>query len=452
MTGAEREKYIWSRLTAAGLTPAGAAGLMGNLYAESGLNPANLQNTHEKKLGLTDAAYTAAVDAGTYTNFAGDGAGYGLAQWTYKTRKAALLAYVRAAGRSVGDLEAQVGFLLQELAGSYKGVLSTLKSAQDVRTASDAVLLQFERPADQGEAARARRAGYGKTYFDRYAPADTSGLMPSGVFVDKLLAVAGNFKTLYIMGCFGAPMTPENKARYTKNHAYNTSADQKARINAASADTFGFDCVNLIKGILWGWSGDASKRYGGATYPTAAAFASGACPDVSADGMIKICKEVSTDFSRIVPGAAVWVKGHIGVYIGDGLAVECTPKWRNKVQVTAVSNIGTKAGYNARKWTKWGKIPYINYEEEIENMSKEELKALIRETVREVLDEENPVYKDLKDVPEYWKPTAAALLEAGAVNGGTPVEVCETDLNLRKETLKAVVVAATYHDAREGKQ
>ncbi len=168
--------------------------------------------------------------------------------------------------------------------------------------------------------------------------------------------------------------------------------------------------------------------------------------------MIKICKEVSTDFSRIVPGAAVWVKGHIGVYIGDGLAVECTPKWRNKVQVTAVSNIGTKAGYNARKWTKWEKIPYINYEEEIENMSKEELKALIRETVREVMDEENPVYKDLKDVPEYWRPAASALLEAGAVNGGTSAEVCETDLNLRKETLKAVVVAATYHDAREGKQ
>ena len=127
----------------------------------------------------------------------------------------------------------------------------------------------------QGEAARARRAGYGKTYFDRYAPADTSGLMPSGVFVDKLLTVAGNFKTLYIMGCFGAPMTPENKKRYTQNHDYNKAADRVKMINAASADTFGFDCVNLIKGILWGWSGDASKRYGGATYPTAAAFAAG---------------------------------------------------------------------------------------------------------------------------------------------------------------------------------
>ena len=86
--------------------------------------------------------------------------------------------------------------------------------------------------------------------------------------------------------------------------------------------------------------------------------------------------------------------------------------------------------------------------EAIENMSKEELKALIRE----VLNEENPVYQDLKDVPEHWRPTAAALLEAGAVNGGTPAEVCATDLNLRKETLKAVVVAAMYHDAREGRQ
>mgnify|MGYP007127284292 CR=1 FL=1 len=61
----------------------------------------------------------------------------------------------------------------------------------------------------------------------------------------------------------------------------------------------------------------------------------------------------------------------------------------------------------------------------------------------------NPVYKDLKDVPEYWKGAAAALLDSGAVNGGTPKEVCATDLNLRKETLKAAIVAVMYHEARE---
>ena len=114
--------------------------------------------------------------------------------------------------------------------------------------------------------------------------------------------------------------------------------------------------------------------------------------------MISICSGVSTDFSGIAPGAAVWTTGHIGIYVGGGLAVECTPAWKNGVQITAVANIGSKSGYNARKWKKWGKIPYVTYEEEID-MSNEELKALIRQTVKEVLDEENPVYKDLKDVP-----------------------------------------------------
>ncbi len=105
LTGKTNEEKIWNYLTAAGMNACGAAGMMGNLYAESGLIPTNLQNTCEKKLGYTDAAYTAAVDSGAYTNFAKDSAGYGRAQWTYHTRKAALLAFAKAAGKSVGDLE-----------------------------------------------------------------------------------------------------------------------------------------------------------------------------------------------------------------------------------------------------------------------------------------------------------------------------------------------------------
>ena len=94
------EMTIWTTLRAAGLTEAGTAGLMGNLKAESALIPTNLQNTFERKLGYTDATYTAAVDNGSYTNFAKDAAGYGLAQWTYHTRKAALLAYAKAQKKS----------------------------------------------------------------------------------------------------------------------------------------------------------------------------------------------------------------------------------------------------------------------------------------------------------------------------------------------------------------
>ena len=163
------EEKIWSYLKAKGLTDAGAAGLMGNLYAESGLCPTNLQNSCEKKLCITDAEYTRRVDSGSYTSFARDGAGYGLAQWTYHTRKATLLEYARACGRSIGDLEMQLDFLAHELATSFPAVLKALKTAESVRDASDTVLLQFERPADQSEAVRAKRAGYAQKFFEQYA-------------------------------------------------------------------------------------------------------------------------------------------------------------------------------------------------------------------------------------------------------------------------------------------
>lgn len=180
-------------------------------------------------------------------------------------------------------------------------------------------------------------------------------VMTNTEFVKKCVDVAKNHKTLYVMGCFGAPMDNRNKQRYTTNNSYNKAAARKNMILAASEDTFGFDCVCFIKGILWGWNGDKSKVYGGAKY------VSNGVPDISADGMINVCSGVSKNFANIEVGEVVWMKGHIGVYIGDGLAVECTPSWQNKVQITAVGNIGKKNGYNTRTWTSHGKLPYLSY-------------------------------------------------------------------------------------------
>ena len=177
--------------------------------------------------------------------------------------------------------------------------------------------------------------------------------MKASDFVAKLKDIATNYKTLYVMGCFGAPMTAANKKRYIDHHPYNKQPARVKLINAASADTFGFDCVCLIKGVLWGWSGDKSKVYGGAKY------AINGVPDVDANTMINLCSEVSTDFSKIEVGEAVWTNGHIGVYIGNGLAIECTPAWKNRVQITACNC--SKPGYNTRKWKKHGKLPYIDY-------------------------------------------------------------------------------------------
>ena len=174
-------------------------------------------------------------------------------------------------------------------------------------------------------------------------------------------------------------MTPKNKIRYTNNQTYNgkpwteiagydgngkpivvekRSAEGLARkkmIESSSEDTFGFDCVCLIKAILSGWCGDKTRTYGGTTYPFV-------CPDIGADTMMnRYCKNVSEDFSNIEVGEAVWVSGHIGIYVGNGQIVECTPKWENKVQITNLGNVGKKTG-NFRIWKKHGKLPWVEYD------------------------------------------------------------------------------------------
>jgi hypothetical protein len=165
---AEADAVIWEFLKSKGLNDYAVAGIMGNLFAESALSPVNLQNTFEKKLGMSDTAYTQAVDEGSYTNFARDSAGYGLAQWTFWSRKEALLKFAKEQGKSIGDAEMQTAYLWKELQG-YTGLMADLKAASSVRAASDAVLLKFEKPADQGEPVRVRRASYGQKYYDKFA-------------------------------------------------------------------------------------------------------------------------------------------------------------------------------------------------------------------------------------------------------------------------------------------
>ena len=166
------EERIWNFLKAKGLNDFATAGIMGNLYAESGLSSINLENYYESSLGMTDEEYTASVDDGSYGNFVHDKAGYGLAQWTYYSRKQNLLDYARTTGTSIGNLAMQLEFLWGEMQG-YDSMMETLAGASSVLEASNAMLLDFERPADQSEAVQAKRAGFGQDFFNRYAGQNT---------------------------------------------------------------------------------------------------------------------------------------------------------------------------------------------------------------------------------------------------------------------------------------
>ena len=171
----------------------------------------------------------------------------------------------------------------------------------------------------------------------------------------KAQQIAQQYSTLYISGCFGAPMNTANKKRYANNNAYNRRPERQAKIYEAAANTFGFDCCGLIKSILWGWTGDPSKVYGGAVYKA------NGVPDLSEAGLWAACTNRSQDFASAPAGAFLYLPGHCGVYIGGGLAAEATPKWSDGVQLSAVANLGPVPGYNARSWTGWGLLPWIDY-------------------------------------------------------------------------------------------
>lgn len=175
-------------------------------------------------------------------------------------------------------------------------------------------------------------------------------------FCSKLKQAEYN-KTLYVAGAFGAPMTSYNKDRYIREYAYNSAAERKKLIIKADKNTFGFDCVCLIKGILWGWNANNKAPYGGAAY------CSNGVPDIDTEQMINACEDVSTDFSNIEFGELVWQTGHVGVYLNNGLVVECTPAWgTNKVIFTNLGNLNfTRPEYHTRWWKKHGKLPWIDY-------------------------------------------------------------------------------------------
>lgn len=163
------DERLWHQLKEAGLTDAGAAGLLGNLQAESGLDPECLEKlciirlAENGKGTWTGHSYTEAIDAGRISldeflhPLPGKKYGYGLAQWTTEGRKRALWDYAEDAGTSIGDLDMQAAFLLKELKESYPSVWKVLTTTESTAEASDIVLTKYEAPADSGAQVAARR-------------------------------------------------------------------------------------------------------------------------------------------------------------------------------------------------------------------------------------------------------------------------------------------------------
>ncbi len=225
LTGSTDEQRIWNFFRSSGLNSYGTAGLMGNLYEESRLRSNNLQNSYEKPLGFTDESYTSAVDSGAYTNFVHDSAGYGLAQWTYYTRKSALYNYAKSNNTSISNLEMQLNYLMVELSNNYPALLSLLKSTDSIKQASNAVLTQFEKPEDMGVAVQNERASYGQRYYDKYASSPVKAYSNDGVFSVGLSIVSPDVSE---SGEYNNLVNPATMIDYTQIDAYIITVSRKS--------------------------------------------------------------------------------------------------------------------------------------------------------------------------------------------------------------------------------
>lgn len=251
-------------------------------------------------------------------------------------------------------------------------------------------------------------------------------MMKNTELVERVIDIATNYKTVYMWGVFGSPVSEDIIRKKTAQYGSWYNATRVAFFRSLiGRGYFAFDCVNLVKAILWGWTGDKNATYGGARYAT------NGVPDASANGFFQRCQNITDRFGNLKPGAALWMPGHFGVYIGDGKAVECTPIWKNGVQITAVGNIGKIAGLNTRTWAKTGTIPYIEYEEEDEMATViEKLKTQTGKSEAEIIDALAFLVKNANTKEDAWeKAGSQALNDAGLASsqhpGNEPVEFGE---------------------------
>lgn len=294
--GGSTEEKLWFALLDAGYSKIAAAGVLGNIYAESGIRSDNLENSKESIIGMTDSEYTEAVNNGTYTKFIEDKAGYGLAQWTSSGRKEGLYLFAQSKGTTIDDVDMQIEYLLGEISqtGGANGFATfqmgidkqgynylSWKDATTIEEAAMAFCYVFERP--KGTEHQDREV-YAKMYYDRYK---------------DLTELSSSIGDISLTGDSLAKMQEmlQEAIRIANDNRYGYSQDKRN-------DEFYYDCSSLVARLY--------RKYFGIDMPsTTAQYPS-----------YTNCYIGNPATVKLQPGDVLWRRsgeqGHVTLYIGNG--------------------------------------------------------------------------------------------------------------------------------------
>jgi len=133
-------------LSGKGFNKTAIAGIIGNWVQESSVDPSNCQNDCQDSSG----GDTAECALAKYY------CGYGLAQWTYPSRKQNLVDFATKNNKSAADMQLQLDFFMWELENSHPSLQANLNKSKDISEATLTFHNVFEGSADNAEMLQTR--------------------------------------------------------------------------------------------------------------------------------------------------------------------------------------------------------------------------------------------------------------------------------------------------------
>lgn len=166
------QEHMYRTFRKAGMTVEGACAVLGQIQHEGVFLPNNAEDSKK----VIDTIYTRQVDTGVITKhqFMYDGIGYGYAQWTFPDRKGLMYDFHRARGKSIGDSETQIAFLLWEMQHSFPIQWQLVTNSHDLSEISWQLLDKWENP-DGKETQKPIRYKSAKGFYDQFKDLEIGG-------------------------------------------------------------------------------------------------------------------------------------------------------------------------------------------------------------------------------------------------------------------------------------